>query len=128
MRKKLLITGAIIIVIATVTYILWQVYDFSADYNYAAAKMDIASGDVKIINTGIHKISSKDKEIELVAARYGFRNIYVEKFTAKQTEKGIRNYNGLVSGYLIMRNGADWKTRYQREVDSLYKTTETGRK
>jgi len=116
-----MITAAIVILLATVTYILWQVYDFSADYNYASAKMDIASGDVKIINTGTHEISAKEKEIELIAARYGFRNVYVEKFTAKQTEKGIRNYNDLVRGYLIMRNGAGWKTRYQQEVNSLYK-------
>jgi len=121
MRKRLLIGCTIGVLIITTAYVLWQVFDLSADYNYATAKLDIKNGNVKVINIGAPKISSKNKEIELVAARYGFKNIYIEKFTPQQTEKGIKNYNEMIENYLILRNGSNWKRNYQREVDSLYK-------
>lgn len=125
MRKKLIIAGIIITLVVSAVYMLWQVYDLSADYNYASAKMDIASGHARLIHIGSPKVTSRDKEIELVAARYGFKNIYVEKFTKKLTEKGIRDYNDLVGRYLQLRNGTDWKARYQKEVDSLSRIAET---
>ncbi|HAO47667.1 MAG TPA: hypothetical protein DCQ97_12120 [Chitinophagaceae bacterium] len=121
MRKKLIIAGIISLVIISLLYIAWQSYDLSSDYNYATAKFDIKNGEVKIIHTGAPVISSKDKEIEQVAARYGFKNIYIEKFTPQQTEEGIKNYNELIRNYLIIRNGAGWEKNYQREIDSLYK-------
>jgi hypothetical protein len=102
---------------------LWRGYDLSSDYNYATAKIDIKNGNAKIIHMGIPKISSKDKEIEMVAARYGFKNIYIEKHTPQQTRKGINNYNELIGSYLVLRNGSDWETSYKREVDSLYKVS-----
>lgn len=121
MRKRLLIIGFIFILIISIISILWRVDDLSADYNYVTAKLDIKDGNVKIINIGIPKTSSKDKEIELVAGRYGFKNIYIEKYTPKQTEKGINNYNELIETYLALRNGSNWKSIYKKEVDSLYK-------
>jgi len=121
MRKKLLIIGLIIILIISIISILWHVDDFSSDYNYATAKIDITNGNVRIINIGIPKTSSKDKEIEMVSTRYGFKNIYIEKYTPQQTEKGINNYNELIETYLTLRNGSNWKINYNREVDSLYK-------
>lgn len=120
MRKKLLITGFILVFIIVVFGILWRVFDLSTDYNYATAKLDIKDGDVKIIHVGAHQASPADKAIETVAARYGFKNIYVEKFTKDQTEKGIQNYNELIDTYLVLRNGPDWKAAYQKEVDSIY--------
>jgi hypothetical protein len=121
MRKRLLIIGLIFILIISIISILWHVYDLSSDYNYATAKIDIKNGNVKIINIGIPKISSKDKEIEMISTRYGFKNIYIEKYTPQQTEKGINNYNELIETYLTLRNGSNWKTSYKSEVDSLYK-------
>ena len=121
MRKRLIIGCIIAAMLISVVYVVWQVYDLSADYNYGTAKLDIKNGNVKLINIGSHKISSKDKEIELVAARYGFKNIYIENFTPQQTEKGINDYNKLIETYLEFRNGVDWKTNYKREVDSLNK-------
>lgn len=112
------------LIIAT-AFVLWQSFDLSSDYNYATAKLDIKNGDVKMIHIGAQKISPKDKEIEMVAARYGFRNIYIEKFTKTQTEKGIKNYNELIDTYLTLRNGVNWKASYEREIDSLYKTAYT---
>ncbi|MEO7766478.1 MAG: hypothetical protein ABIS01_03590 [Ferruginibacter sp.] len=127
MPKKLLIGTIILILITSVVYIVRRTYDLSTDYNYVTAKLDIKNGSVKIINIGLPKVSSKDKEIELVAYSYGFKNIYIEKFTPQQTEKGIKNYNDLIENYLILRNGPKWQSNYQREIDSLYKIAETER-
>ena len=68
----------------------------------------------------------KDKEIEMVAARYGIKNIYIEKYTLQQTQEGIDNYNELTDAYLTLRNGPNWKSSYKREVDSLYEAAATG--
>ncbi len=121
MRKRLLIGGVIILLLSSIIFIVWHIYDLSSDYNYATAKLDIKNRNVKIINIGSPKISSKDKEIEMAAARYGFENIYIEKYTPQQTENGINNYNELIETYLTIRNGSNWKTSYKREVDSIYK-------
>lgn len=121
MGKKLLIIGIIFILLISIIAILWRVYDLSSDYNYAVAKIDIKNGNVKIISIGIPKKTSKDKEIEMIATRYGFTNIYIEKYTPQQTQRGIDNYNELAEAYLTLRNGSNWKSSYKREVDSLYK-------
>jgi hypothetical protein len=121
MRKRLLIIGAIVLLLGTIVYIVWQMYDLSSDYNYATGKLDIKNGDIKTIHVGARKITSKDKEIDSVAAHYGFKNVYIEKYTPEQTEKGIKHYNSLIENYLILRNGFNWKKDYQRQVDSLYK-------
>ena len=57
----------------------------------------------------------------MVAARYGFTNVYIEKYTPQQTEKGINDYNDLIETYLTLRNGSNWKASYKTEVDSIYK-------
>jgi hypothetical protein len=124
MRKRILVTGIIVAVLISAIYIVWQVYDLSADYNVATAKLDIKNGTAKIVHVGIPKITSKDKELELLAARYGFKNVYIEKFTPQQTEKGINDYNKLVRNYLSLRNGFNWQKKYQTEADSLYKIAE----
>lgn len=121
MRKRLLMVGIVSVLIISLVYVVWQAYDFSSDYNYATAKLDIKNGNIRIINVGIPKISSIDKEIEKVSTRYGFKNIYIKKFTPQQTEKGIKDYNDLINKYLSYRNGLNWKIKYQKEVDSLYK-------
>jgi hypothetical protein len=124
MRKRIIVTGVVVALLISTVYIVWQVYDLSADYNVATAKLDIKNGNAKIIHIGVPKITSKDKEIELLAASYGFKNVYIEKFTPQQTEKGINGYNKLVENYLRLRNGFNWKNKYQTEVDSLYKIAE----
>lgn len=119
MLKKILIACSILVLLISAISILWQAYDLSSDFNYASAKLDIKNGNAKVIHVGVHEVSPKEKEIEMIAARYGFKNIYVEKFTSKQTENGIKNYNELIDTYLTFRNGPGWKGRYKREVDSL---------
>jgi hypothetical protein len=121
MFRKLLLIGMVVLSIIWIIIMVWSSDDLSSDYNYVSAKLDIKKGDIKIINIGIPKITSKDKEIESVAARYGFKNIYIEKYSEKQSQKGIKNYNKVMEAYLKVRNGINWKTNYKREVDSLYK-------
>jgi len=119
MRKKILIACSILVLLISAISILWRAYDLSSDFNYASAKLDIKNGNAKVIHVGVHEVSAKEKEIEMIAARYGFKNIYVEKFTPKQTENGIKNYNELIDTYLAFRNGPGWKDRYKKEIDSV---------
>lgn len=121
MRKKLtlLVIGTISII--SIIIIVWSADDFSSEYNSVSAKMDIKNGDIKIINVGIPKDTFKVREIERIAAKYGFKNVYIEKYSFDNSEKGINNYNKLMEGYLTVRNGINWRQNYQNEIDSLYK-------
>jgi hypothetical protein len=57
----------------------------------------------------------------MVAAKYGFKNIYLGNDTTTQIVSGINNYNEVMEAYLQLRNGINWREIYQREVDSIYK-------
>jgi len=74
-----------------------------------------------IINPGYRISCVKDSEIDEAAAKYGFKNIFIGYDTTAKKNKGINNYNELMETYLAFRNGNDWRVRYKKEVDSLYK-------
>ncbi len=98
-----------------------QNYKNSPDYNYITAKLDIRNKNVRIINVGLRKPSSKDSEIDSIESGYGFKNVYIGYDTTQQILSGISNYNEVIEAYLKLRNGIDWRENYQRKVDSLYK-------
>ncbi|MEO6721906.1 MAG: hypothetical protein ABIN67_16175 [Ferruginibacter sp.] len=100
--------------------VIRQNYKNSPDYNYITAKLDIKNNNARIINIGLRKPSLKDNEIDMVAAKYGFKNIYIGNETKKQILTGIINYNSVIESYLELRNGSNWRKFYQLEVDSLY--------
>ncbi len=125
MKKKLFVAGIMVILIISTIIILWQNYELSSDYNYFTAKLDIKNGKIQIVNVGILIDFSKGKDIEIIAAKYGFSNIYIKPDTSKQTLKGINNYNELVEAYLKVRNGIHWKAQYQQEVNLLYNEADT---
>ncbi len=58
--------------------------------------------------------------MQVIAAKYGFKNVYLKKINPGEM-KGIRQYNETIAMYLNLRNGADWKYNYQKEIDSLYR-------
>ena len=121
MRKVILIICLILIVVIFALLVVRQNYKNSPDYNYITAKLDIQNKNAGIINIGPRKPSSKDNEIDMVAARYGFKNIYIKNETRKQILTGINNYNSVMESYLKLRNGINWRKIYQLEVDSLYR-------
>ncbi len=121
MRKILLIAGILLILAIIVIMVIRQNYKGSPDYNYIAAKLDIGNGNIRIINIGYRIPCTKDSEIDLATAKYGFKNIYIGYDTTAQKIKGITNYNDLMEGYLALRNGNNWRRSYQKELDSLYK-------
>jgi hypothetical protein len=118
MRKKILIIVLILATIITIFLIVRHNYNLSPEYNYITAKLDIKNGNCRIVHTGEHIISLKDQEIEAVAAKYGFRNVYIEKPTSNELN-GINNYNKAIEIYLTLRNGYNWKANYQNEIDSI---------
>ena len=110
-----------LVLIITAIIIIWQNSKGSPDYNYLTAKLDIKNGNVRIVHIGYRVPTSKDKEIDLVAAKYGFKNIHIGYDTTKKLMNGIKNYNDIAEAYLKLRNGMNWRVAYQKEVDSLYK-------
>lgn len=121
MRKSTLIICSILIAIIFALLVVRQNYKDSPDYNYITAKLDIRNKNIRLINIGLRKPSSKDSAIDMVTAKYGFKNIYIGYDTTRQIISGINNYNDVMEAYLKIVNGANWREDYQREVDSLYK-------
>jgi len=121
MRKLILIIGSILIMVILVIIIIWQNYKNSPEYNFISAKLDIKNGNARIINMGPRKITLKDKEIDEVSDKYGFKNIFIGYDTTKQNISGINNYNEVMEAYLKVRNGINWRKYYQLEFDSIYK-------
>jgi hypothetical protein len=121
MRKGTLIISLILIVAITAILIVRQNFKNSPEYNFITAKLDIKNGNARIVHTGFRKTSSNDSEIDNVASKYGFKNIYIGGKTTKQIISGINKYNEVIETYLKVRNGSNWRKKYQSEVDSLYK-------
>ncbi len=120
MSRITIIICSILAAVIFALLVVRQNYKNSPDYNYITAKLDIRNKNVRIINVGLRKPSSKDKEIDSVEAEFGFKNIYIGYDTTKQIVSGINNYNQVTEAYLKLRNGSDWRENYQRKVDSLY--------
>lgn len=119
--RKIIIVGSILILVIALIIIVRQNYKGSPDYNYITAKLDIKNGNIRIIKAGYRIPSLKDKEIDLVASKYGFKNVFIGFDTTKQKMNGINNYNEVIETYLALRNGDNWRTNFQREIDSIYR-------
>ncbi|MEP7236476.1 MAG: hypothetical protein ABI685_01370 [Ferruginibacter sp.] len=119
-KKILIISGSILILIFTAIFIVWQNYASSPEYNYVTAKLDIKNGNSRILNLVDSIIPVKEKEIQTIASKYGFKNVYLGKVTSNELN-GIKNYNETIEMYLNLRNGSDWRFKYQKEIDSLYR-------
>ena len=46
-------------------------------------------------------------------------NIYIEKVESNKVLTGISNYNNVIESYLNLRNGSNWKEKYEFELDSI---------
>ena len=119
MRKKKLIIGVLLLFIAAIIIVVWQSYASSPEYNFITAKLDIKNGNCRLIHTKDSLATSKKKAIEAIAAKYGFKNVYLEDVTPDEMN-GINDYNKAMEIYLKVRNGLNWKTEYEKQVDSLY--------
>lgn len=120
MRKKLLLTGAALFVIASIVSFLWWYYGLFSPYNYFTANRDIKNGKVRFVTYGLPMPSSKDEEINSLATKYGFGSTEIGCTVTEQEINAIATYNNVIEHYLKRRNGKDWRTHYQRQVDSLY--------
>jgi len=119
MRKKIFfIPGSILIVIFAAIFIVWRNYASSPEYNYVTAKLDIKNGNSRVVNVEDSIIPFKEKLIQTIASKYGFKNVYLQKVTSNEMN-GIKNYNEVIEMYLNLRNGSDWRYNYQKEIDSL---------
>ena len=121
MGKKIVTIGFTLAIAISTIIILWWYYGFFSNYNYFTAKRDIKYGNVQFITFGLLLPSSKDKEIDIVATKYGFKGSNIGCTVTTQEINAIEIYNNVVEQYLSIRNGKNWRINYQREIDSLYK-------
>ena len=121
MRKKILLASLIIICITSLVIFLWWNFGLFSSYNYFTAKRDIKNGNVKFVSFGLPLPCSKDGEIKMVMNKYGFKDSNIGCIVTKQEINAIETYNNVVEQYLTQKNGKNWLTTYQKEVDSLYK-------
>jgi len=121
MRNKIVILVSVFILIISASIILWRKYGISSEYNYFSAKSDIKNGKVRFISYGLPQITSKDAEIEMVRKKYGFTGSNMGCVASDEDFRTAEIYNNVVEEYLIKRNGKDWRIKFQKEVDSLYK-------
>jgi len=100
---------------------LWWNIGLFSSYNYFAAKRDIKNGNIKFVSFGLPIVCSKDGEIQMVMNKYGFKVSNIGCIVTNQEINAIETYNKVVEQYLTQQNGKNWRTTYQKEVDSLYK-------
>jgi hypothetical protein len=120
MRKKLLLTGVTLLLIAFIGAFLWWRYGLFSPYNYFTANRDIRNGKIRFVTYGLPMFSSKDEAIDSLAAKYGFGSTGIGCTVTEQEINAIATYNNVIENYLQKRNGKDWRAHYQRQVDSLY--------
>ena len=119
MKKGVLIICTILLAFVIAIIIIRQNFKNSPDYNYITAKIDIQKGNAKLISVGSRISSPFDKEIDLLAKKYGFTNTYIESVTSKNVLTGIENYNSVIESFLNLRNGSSWREKYKAEIDSI---------
>lgn len=118
MRKVYYAIASILVLAFVVFFIINRNYKNSPEFNYITAKLDINRGKARIVHIG-----RKDSMpgIDAISKNYGFSNVYVEHNIPKQVVSGIKNYNEVVLAYLAIRNGKDWRKKYEWKIDSLHK-------
>lgn len=119
MKKGVFILGSILLIFIIAILIIKQNFKNSPDYNYITAKIDIQKGNVKLITVGARTSNPFDKQIEILDKKYGFTKINIEKETSKKVLSGIANYNSVINSFLILKNGNNWREKYQAEFDSI---------
>ncbi len=120
MSKKTIVFIILILGLTiTVILVVRHNYALSNDYNYISAKLDIKNGEVKIVHVGDSLSVEMIDDINRVAAKFGFKNVYLSSDAAKNEMKGIINYNELMETFLTIKNGEGWKINYQQQVDKI---------
>lgn len=101
---------------------LWQLGFFNR-FNYLTAKIDIIREKPRLVTTEIPLFGSEIDPIlyKGLNEKYGFHEHYTGCNVTKPQLRGIESYNTQIEKYLIKRNGEDWKTKYQSEIDILIK-------
>lgn len=103
--------------VVLVTVILLWNFGFLGRYNYLTAKWDIAKGNPKVVLIGLP--NAWEAELNVINQQYGFTLVTYGCLVNYGDENGIAMYNRQTNNYLTKVNGAHWKIRYQKKIDSL---------
>ena len=109
-------------IILPIIIILWQL-GFFYRFNYFTAKIDIIRKTPRLVITEIPLYDSEIDPIPYIGLneKYGFHEHYTGCNVTKPQIRGIESYNTQIEKYLIVRNGNNWKAKYQAEIDTLVK-------
>lgn len=115
-RKKKIIIGIGLILVGI---LFWQ-FGLFYRFNYFTAKIDCWRNSARIVTTelpihpcGVPCIGLKEK--------YGFHEHYAGCIQSGSTIRGIDAYNAEIEKYLNIRNGKNWRTKYEVEMNLLIK-------
>jgi hypothetical protein len=90
------------------------------DLNAKTAQREIKNGYVRLVTYGI---ADPDADANHIAFKYGFRRYHMGCVMSQ--DKNIWDYQVAIDKYLDQRNGAGWRERYEHELDSFRKKSQT---
>ena len=121
MKKRLLYIGVLLITFSGIAYYKYGIF---TDINYFSALKDIDEGKVQILTYGLP--IAKHDQIDSIALKYGFAYHQIEDCTVTQRFiNQVDSYNSAVSKHLSKINGSDWETRFENDVNQLFKSTQS---
>lgn len=94
------------------------------------AEGDIAKGKVKLISYGLSlplppPYTNYNRQVDSLQEVYGIEFEDRGCMTDSLTLVKMNDYNKIIISYLSKRNGDNWFQKYQRQVDSLYKSVDS---
>lgn len=107
----------VIVLIVLTSVVLSWVNGFFYRFNIITAKCDIANNNLYYVHVGdliVYPI-----EMNKVSKKYGFKNISYGCTVSEFELNGIEDYNDELIEFLNIKNGLDWKNKYNKDLDSL---------
>lgn len=90
-------------------------------YDSSVAEYDISQGNIRLIISGlpVPQMEVCPEKFDSIRAGYGFNTIGFGDVLYPYDIRMMESYNAPVEKYLAEQNGADWKERYNAQIDSL---------
>lgn len=92
-------------------------------YNAQAAKNDIEEGNIYLLTTSFHILSSKRafKKLIRITKRFGFQYICLGDIIFAGEKEAIKEYNTVVMEYLNKKNKAGWHEKMELKIKEKIK-------
>ncbi len=118
MKRKIIFSIPIILVLAGIIWWLCFSFGFFTPYNFITARQDISYGKIQVI---VYGKPFRPEETQLCAKKYGFEFNFIGCMVTKELINGTNKYNQEVEKYLDAKYGADFLNRFYHQLDSIIK-------